>query len=45
MHKQVNMDAQMQTKKESQTRWHKISIASTKEAKHFITQRGELDML
>ena len=45
MHEQVNIDATMQTKKKkSQTRWHKASIASTKEAKHVIKQMGELNM-
>ena len=42
MHEQINKDAKMQKNEESQTRWHGTSI---KEAKHVITQKGELDML
>ena len=33
----INKDAKMQTNEESQTRWHKASIARIKEAKHVIT--------
>ena len=45
MHEQVNKDAKMQTNEESQTRWHKANIATMKEAKHVITQRGRVNML
>ena len=48
----MKTETKMQKKKkkkkkpqESQKRWHKTSIASTKEAKHVITQKEELNML
>jgi len=46
MYKDVNKDATMQAKqRKSQTRWHKTSIASIKEAKHVITQREKVNIL
>ena len=45
MHEQVTKMPRCKQNKESQTRWHKARIVSIKEAKHVITQRGELKML
>ena len=46
MYKDVNKDATMQAKQRKiQTRWHKTSIASIKEAKHVITQRERVNIL
>ena len=46
MYEDINKDATMQAKqRKSQTRWHKISIASIKVAKHVLTQRERVNML
>ena len=40
MHEHINKDTKTQAKARNHTRWHKVSIASTNEAKHAITQKG-----